>query len=358
MSDPELRLLLAGPLPPPLGGTTVVFDALAQDLSARPGIAVEVVDTTGVRGSGIRAPAAFLSLARRVRRAAREADIVSLHVSTSALHLMGPAFVRAARSAGVPLVVRKFGGTDFLGYDPVRRAVILRALAAADLYLAETRALVAAGEAAGLRNVRWLANSRPMPELAAPVPGPCRRFVYVGQIHARKGIRELIAAAEGTGGDLTVDVYGTLGYDVRASELDGLSRVRFRGALDPSRVVDTLSAYDALVLPTYHAGEGYPGVVLEAYAAGLPVVCTRWRALPELVDERSGVLIDPRSADARRSAMERLSQDAALSERLREGVRARRGEFSDERWHGRFVELLREVLRSRADAGEGVWRSR
>jgi hypothetical protein len=316
---------------------------------------VAVVDTGGVRGKGGAVPAALKSLSSSIRRAARETDVVTLHAATSGLHVTGPVAASAARSSGVPLVVRKFGGTDFTSYGLVRRGLIVRALRSAALYLAETQELVGIGRTLGLRS-EWYPNSREMPPLpeASGESGPCRRFVYLGQIHSRKGIRELIAAGEQLPSDVVVDVYGTLEFDISEHQFAGLTRVRYKGALNPADVHRVLSDYDALVLPSYHEGEGYPGVVLEAYAAGLPVVSTRWRAIPELVEhEVTGLLVTPGDAAHLRSAMLSLSEDAALCDRLRAGVREKRDEFSDSIWQDRFVEYCRAVVSDATSAGSG-----
>ncbi len=338
-----LNLLAAGPLPPPLGGTTVLFERLVRRLGEREDVSVEVIDTGRVRGRGLVGVARFFRLISDVLRHARGRDVVTLHVSTSGLHAIGPPVALAARLRSTPLVVRKFGGTDFFEYSPLRRCLILWTLRRADLYLAETRDLVERARSGGLTNAAWYANSRPMPELSAErSDGCCRRFVFLGQVHGGKGVRELVEAGERLPEGVTVDIYGPLGFDVQESELNGRKRVTYRGPVDSDDVHDVLSKYDALVLPSYHHGEGYPGVILEAYAAGLPVVSTRWRAIPELVDDGiTGLLVEPRDAGSLRAAMLSLVEDEELYARLCEGVRARRHEFSDEIWSQRFVEYCR-----------------
>ncbi len=348
-----LVIMMAGPVPPPLGGTTVLFDSLAKALSSRPDVDTRVVGTGGVRGRGPGTPAALVRLRREIATNLRGADVAALHVSTSALHLMAPLFARECAAAGVPIIIRKFGGTDFMDYSLLRRALILRTLRRADLYLAETRELVSVAGREGLDRVRWFPNSRPMPPLPDEAPGRrCSRFVFLGQVHRTKGVRELIEAGEKMQDGVVVDVYGTLGHDIAKSEFDGLTRVRYRGSVDAVDVHDVLSRYDALVLPSYHSGEGYPGVVLEAFGAGLPVVVTRWRALPEIVDDSCGVLVEPRSAVDLERAMRLLVSDAQLYSRLREGVRIRREEFSDSVWNERFVQMCREVAIGRRDDRE------
>ena len=341
-NDDTLRILMAGPLPPPLGGTTVSFRSLVDALEARGDVAVRVVSTGGVRGRGLAGVAALFRLAGRTAKELCSADVVALFASTTGLHVLAPLFAQLARRSAVPLIIRKFGGSDFSNYAPPRRASILWGLRGAALYLAQTKALVERAKAAGLAHTEWYPNSRPMPELPDKDESgerTCRRFVFLGQMRGVKGVRELAEAAELLPAGVTIDVYGTLGFDVTEAELSAAARLDYRGTANPDEVHDILSSYDALVLPTYHEGEGYPGVVLEAYGAGLPVVSTRWRAIPELVDDgATGLLVEPRDAGSLRDAMLSLVDNAELYVRLREGVRERRGEFSDEIWSQRFVE--------------------
>ncbi|MFH1689424.1 MAG: hypothetical protein ABIE42_04215, partial [Candidatus Eisenbacteria bacterium] len=129
----SLHVLLAGPLPPPVGGTTVLFERLVRRLGEREDVSVGVVDTGRVRGRGLAGVFEFFRLIAAVDREARERDVVTLHVSTSGLHVIGPPVALAARLHSAPLVVRKFGGTDFFEYSALRRWLILWTLRRADL---------------------------------------------------------------------------------------------------------------------------------------------------------------------------------------------------------------------------------
>jgi glycosyltransferase involved in cell wall biosynthesis len=346
---------MVGPAPPPLGGVTVLFESLVRGLESRDDVEVEVVDTKGVRGHGLAGLVALARLSSRVRSAARHSDIVALHAATSGLHITGTIAASAARAAGKPLIVRKFGGTDFTDYSWFRRRLIRGALERASLYLSETRQLVEIGKGLGLA-AEWYPNSREMPELPPPDgTEACSRFVYLGQVRREKGIGELIAAAEGLPDGVTVDVYGTLGFDVDEQELAGRAGLRYRGALAPEDVHDVLSGYDALVLPSYR--EGYPGVVLEAFAAGLPVIVSGLPGIREMVDETCGVLIEPRDPSGLREAMTWLSREPEAYRKLREGVRARREDFSNAVWHERFVVCCRAAVEGtvgQTESADGV----
>ena len=109
-------------------------------------------------------------------------------------------------------------------------------------------------------------------------------------------------------------------------------------------VPDLLNAMDIFVLPSY--SEGLSLALLEAMAAGLPVIATAVGGLPEVVtDGDNGLLIPPRDAAALAGALERLLADPALAQRL--GANARehvREHFSLDRLGREINEIYGELV--------------
>jgi glycosyltransferase involved in cell wall biosynthesis len=96
--------------------------------------------------------------------------------------------------------------------------------------------------------------------------------------------------------------------------------------------------YVVLLLPTYHASVGYPAVVLEAYAAGIPVISTRWRSIPEIViDGETGLLVSARAPSEILGALDALRSDPERYEAMARKASAFVRSFSEDEVVGRLL---------------------
>jgi glycosyltransferase involved in cell wall biosynthesis len=117
---------------------------------------------------------------------------------------------------------------------------------------------------------------------------------------------------------------------------------------DPERY---FAAADILCLPSYR--EGFGTVVIEAAAMGVPTVGTRINGLVDaVVDGETGILVEPRNADALIQGLQRLLEDAVLRERMGEMARQRAHErYSSDVVNAAVVEEYARLLqRARLDS--------
>jgi glycosyltransferase involved in cell wall biosynthesis len=159
--------------------------------------------------------------------------------------------------------------------------------------------------------------------------GPRIRLLTVSRIDPRKNLRvlpQVVRTLVDGGFDVALDIVGPIvgrpGEDVRAAirneaaRLGVTERLTLRGPLPLEQLLPAYAEYDLFVLPTL-PGEGIPRVLLEAMAAGLPVVTTRVAGIPGLVThETNGLLVDSPEAGAVAGAVSRLLGDRALRRAL------------------------------------------
>lgn len=332
-----------------VGGTVVSLRWLIDELERRPDLDLRVLDIARSRGAN-----KFLADVDRVIKFVTQligqvwrVDVVSLHTVTVKVWFTAIVTLMFSRLAGKPVVIRKFDGRDYDCFPFWKKALTKWALSRCDMYLAETKYLVEVAQKRDrIMHSRWFPNHRPF-DAGVTIRRDrfeCRRFIYLGRVRTDKGICELVEAAERLTGDVIVDVYGPLSGDLPPDLFKGCRRILYKGIVTHQNAMAIMHRYDALVLPTYFDGEGHPGAILEAYSAGRPVIATRWRAIPEIVDESCGILIEPRNVEALYLAMNRLSEDSDVYARLCEGAAARAAQFSAKFWTDRFVSYCRESM--------------
>lgn len=87
----------------------------------------------------------------------------------------------------------------------------------------------------------------------------------------------------------TLDLFGPVddGYKERFEEvkLNMPEYVSYKGVIDSEKSVDAIKNYFALLFPTKFYTEGIPGTIIDAYAAGVPVISARWQSFNDVVDD-------------------------------------------------------------------------
>jgi glycosyltransferase involved in cell wall biosynthesis len=146
------------------------------------------------------------------------------------------------------------------------------------------------------------------------------RLIFLGHIAREKGPLVLLDAmqllSKKNNIHVTCDFYGPIHDEIRQefqSKLNVTKNSHYRGVADAGIGSQLISAYDVLVLPSYFACEGHPGVIIEAMHAGVPVISTQHRAIPELVkDGENGFLVPVQDSIALSGAINNLALNSSL----------------------------------------------
>lgn len=160
--------------------------------------------------------------------------------------------------------------------------------------------------------------------LADPVPTPAAvhqrgdHYLYLGRLSAEKGVDLAIEAIAGLPGErllIAGDGPQTASLAEHAASVDG-RRVELLGFRTGSDKLDLLRSARALVVPSRWY-EGLPISVLEALAAGVPVIAAGHGGLREVLrDTGAGLLHEPGDAEDLRRCLARTSADHGLWESM------------------------------------------
>lgn len=339
-----------------IGGARLTTARLAEDLRER-GFAVDALSSARPRPNLSRGKIIRRELVTGLRVLwtafwrMRRADAVLLSVSAYSAFTVGLAVWLIAAAHRKPMALRLLGGAMsdvYPRYGALRRRIADRTFLGSAVVLAETRRLCAV--LGGRPNVHWIANSRDVRPPFDRAPDRPRRLAFISQLRMSKGLGEALEACRALPEGCRLSVYGPAMPDTDFSLFDGHPCASYEGALEPADVPRALAEHDLLLFPSYYRGEGYPGIVIEAMQCGLPVVATRWRAIPEVVEhEKSGLLVAPRSVEELRAAILRLIEDPDLYRRLRAGAAERGDVMRSGRWSDAAAGELRRVIAKRRE---------
>jgi glycosyltransferase involved in cell wall biosynthesis len=267
---------------------------------------------------------------RRVGQAVRAtaADVVHGHGAKGGAYarLAGGRAVRAYTPHGGTLHFDPRSPLGFL-YLHLERALLPRT----DLILFESayaREVYRARVGTPAAPLRVIHNGVTAAEFAPVTPdADARDLVFVGELRRLKGVDVLIEALgllAAAGRPVSATIVGS-GSDADAfkalAQARGLTGIDFPGAL-PAR--QAFARGRVLIVPS--RAESLPYIVLEAAAAGLPMLATDVGGIPEIYGPQSPLLLPaedaPKLADAIRTALAEPAAARAAAQTLRERVRA------------------------------------
>lgn len=356
----KTRLLLIGPVPPPIGGTSVLFQHLQRELDCRDEFDVKTINTANPGNKAYLLPFTLLWQLLLLIRWLRWADVVSFHASTQRFVVFGGLLAKLCHTFRKPLIARVFGGslsevgTRLTGW----RLSCLRSVMCADLVLVEMKQMLQELSVSFPdTHMKWFANSRPLPSgtdavsLSSVPEGVPLVFSLISHVRAEKGIYEIAEAVRSLAGrdDFEVKLYGRLFGNIDLSKVEVSDRIKYYGELEPDEVVDVLKRTDVVLLPSWYDGEGYPGTIIEAFTYGRPTIATNWKYIPEIAtDGLNALLVEPKNAKALERAMRRVLDDRDLLRDLAEGASKSAYNFSSTYWNGeKFREFCLGVLNER-----------
>lgn len=229
---------------------------------------------------------------------------------------------------------------DFLANKPLHRFMlskIKRIYPETQLMTQELR-----GEY-GFFNLTQLSNFRVLS--SGYVFGPRQRdhleikIVYMGRVIPEKGLRTIFKIREFIESKsidcISIDIYGPVSSEYEGEFFSDIEKsegiIRYKGILEPNEIHKALTVYDLMLFPTQYFTEGFPGSILDAYIAGVPVIATKWKYADEfVVDNVSGIIVPFGDEERFISTVMTVIQDASLLQRLSVGAAEQVAKYTSE----------------------------
>ncbi|MEP7064409.1 MAG: glycosyltransferase [Gemmatimonadota bacterium] len=359
--------------PAPVGGLETVVSTLAA-AQRQAGHAVIVAPTLSAPGDGWNFAARMehtgvelvpLLVSRRgylrertlIRDLCRTRGVSVVHTHGYRSDIVGG---HAGHECGVPVVttVHGFtgGGWKNRTYERLQRFVFRRFDAVVVVSQPQADLLRSSGvPAERLRIVPNALAAHPAPlsredaRRALILPADGLIAGWVGRVSREKGIDIFIDALASI--DDRVIQAAILGdgpeRSAEAARAESIAPSRFLwlGAIPDA--AKYFAAFDLFVMSS--RTEGLPMVILEAMAAGTPIVTTNVGGIPALISPAEGVLVEPEDPTALAQAMRATLDDrVAASARAQAAQRRQRAEFDVASWSARYETIYRELIAARA----------
>lgn len=209
-------------------------------------------------------------------------------------------------------------------------------------------------EALGLDNIHILSNLKRLntlkPEQVRMQTEQNVKVCFFARITAAKGITYAVEAVkmanETLGGKrIHLDVYGICppAYQPKFDELleENSDFVTYGGVVDFDKTTETLKDYFVMLFPTFYHGEGFPGNVVDAYNAALPMIATDWNYNADVIrDGYNGILVPVKDAKAMCDALIDLYQDRQRAYEIAMNNLKTAEEYQPEKVLAKFYEFM------------------
>jgi glycosyltransferase involved in cell wall biosynthesis len=330
------KILIVGPLPPPIGGSPLTLQVMLAELENYPDIVVTVINTSPLRhvskkmtGFNFEKVKRMFTILSKFRREIRDAHVVLVFANDLFAFILVPLLLWCAKRYKKPLYLKPVGsGLDLFmeAHGKIIKLIMLKVLKSMDGILTQTQYLAKWLNEKGCENAFYLPGFRSYQSVQANERQTNEEFRLIDLAHITvlKGPIILLEALQiitkRGGPQVRCDFYGPIHDDIRDkfnNTLKNVTGAKYMGVADAGKGSETIALYDVLVLPTCYDTEGHPGVLIEAMHAGVPIISTQIRTLPELVDHGvNGLLVPVGDSEALADAIEQLALDSDLRKQM------------------------------------------
>ena len=215
----------------------------------------------------------------------------------------------------------------------------------------ETTTMKNAIERRGFTNIELMKNCKELPKIALKdLPKNYTQpysLCTFSRVMKGKGVENLVEAVKKVNNKegrvvFTLDIYGEVWKDYteefKAIQEKFPSYITYKGSVNYDQSVETLKNYFALVFPTLFYTEGIPGTIIDAYAAGIPVISSKWESYNDVIEDNiTGIGYEFGNDDALVEVLENVRKKPQEVIAMKAACLKKAEEFSPKSIVGEFV---------------------
>ena len=311
-----MNILLLSPLPPPVGGIATWTLLYKNSKEAKKNI-VDIINTSVIGSRAItiteknyfqeiyRFKKIYSELSSRLNT--KNYDIVHINTSCSKFGLIRDCFLaKKAKRKKTKVVVHFHCDTSYMVKGKLHRYYFLKLCEIADrIFCLNTSSqkhikIISNKESIIIPNFIDF-DSKLMEKFEKIISDEIKNIIYVGHIVKRKGCDDIISVASKLP-SIKFKMIGPVSNDIK--EIPAPNNIEYLGEVSKDEVIEEMCDADLLLFPSHT--EGFPYVILEAMACGLPIISTPVGAIPDMLENKGGILVNVKDVDAMVKAIEYL----------------------------------------------------
>lgn len=327
-----MKVLLISPHPPPYGGianwTAMLLDYSknTDDVFSTINIAPKKRSTEG-RNIFDRVVVSGLDMLKKNRELKvqikkNRPDVIHMTTSGSLAIIRDILLLKTAKKHGVPTVYHiRFGKTEKMAQSNSKLwRLYSKAMKIADAVLAiDKNTYFAVKNYVPDANVILVPNPINTEKLPKQKNKFKKQIVFLGWVVPTKGVSELVEAWNTVGSEypdynLLIIGQSSPAYLEELKSNIKADNIIFAGEMPHEKAMEAVMESEVFILPSYT--EGFPNAVVEAMALKKPVIASCVGAIPEMLENDCGILINPKSSEEIISALRKLLSDKELRERI------------------------------------------
>ena len=327
-----MKILLISPHSPPFGGianwTAMLLEYAnnTEDSFSTINIAPQKRSTEG-RNIFDRVVVSGLDMLKKKRELKAQIknnrpDVIHMTTSGSLAIIRDIFLLKTVKKYGIPTYYHiHFGKTEEMAKSNSRLwKFFSKAMKMADAVLAiDKKTYCAVKKYVPCANVVLVPNPINTKKLPVIKTEPKKQVVFLGWVVPTKGVSELVEAWNTVGLEypdykLLIIGQSSPAYLEELKSKVTVNNILFTGEMSHEKAMEAVAQSEAFILPSY--SEGFPYVVLEAMALKKPVIASTVGAIPVMLANDCGILINPKSSEEIVSALRKVLSDKKLQEHL------------------------------------------